>query len=303
MSRIHEALKRAEQERAEREKSAPPVQKPPAELTLPPMTEPEPFVPAFPVEGLGPAPVTVATIAARCKQPQWNPDQTALLFSREESRQYKAEVFRTLRSRLYRIRDQMELRTLLVTSTLPAEGKSFVAANLGQAIAQQHERRALLVDADLRVPRLHTLLGAPQGPGLTEYLRGEADEFAVIQRGSRDGFYFLPSGEISSNPVELVGNGRLKELLKRLAGVFDWIILDSPPMTPVSDASLLADMCDGALMVVKAAATPFDLAQKACAEFKTTPLVGVVLNGIDHGSSYGSYYYSYYGSEPAKAKG
>lgn len=313
MSRIHEALKRAEQERAAREKLAPPAEPPPAELSLPPVTEPanasgeaigqEPFVPPFPAEGFGPSAVTAENIGARCRQPEWNPDQKNLLFAKDESRQYKAEVFRTLRSRLYRIRDQMTLRTLLITSTLPAEGKSFVAANLGHAIAQQHGRRALLIDADLRVPRLHTLLGAPQGPGLTEYLRGEADEFSVIQRGPLDGIYFLPSGDITANPVELIGNGRLKDLLHRLNVVFDWIILDSPPMAPVSDASLLADMCDGALLVVRASATPFDLAQKACAEFKTSPVVGVVLNRIDQGSAYGHYYYTYYGSDSVKTKG
>lgn len=312
MSRIHEALKRAEQERAARDNSPSPVERPPEQVQLPPLTEPvnappqasepEPFVPSFPVEGFGPEPLTSATIAKRCKQQAWNPDSKTLLFAKEESRQYKAEVFRTLRSRLYRIRDQMALRTLLITSTLPAEGKSFVAANLGHAIAQQHGRRALLIDADLRVPRLHTLLGAPQGPGLTEYLRGEIDEFSAIQRGPNDGLCFLPCGNITANPVELIGNGRLKPLLERLSVVFDWIIMDSPPMTPVSDASLLADMCDGALLVVKAAATPFDLAQKACGEFKTAPLVGVVLNGIERGSSYGNYYYSYYGSEPKKQK-
>jgi len=240
---------------------------------------------------------------ARCKQPEWNPDGNTMLFSKGENHQYKAEVFRTLRSRLYRIRDQMNLRTLLITSTLPAEGKSFVAANLGQAIAQQHGRRALVIDADLRVPRLHALFGAPQTPGLTQYLLGEVDEYSAIQRGPRDGFFLMPSGSVVSNPVELIGNGRLKELLDRLRTVFDWIILDSPPMTPVSDSSLLADMCDGALLVVRAGSTPFDLAQKACAEFKNSPLVGVVLNGIDRKTGYNGYYYSYYGPEPEKARG
>jgi len=319
MSRIHEALKRAEQERASREKTEIPVPPAAPEMLLPqmaepasepvlpresaPSREPEPFAPSFSITGYGPEPVSVDALVARCKQPEWNPDANTMLFSKEENHQYKTEVFRTLRSRLYRIRDQMALRTLLITSTLPAEGKSFVAANLGQAISQQHGRRALLIDADLRVPRLHRLLGAPQGPGLTEYLRGEADEYSAIQRGPRDGFFFMPCGDIAANPVELIGNGKLKELIGRLRGIFDWIILDSPPMSPVSDASLLADMCDGALLVVKSGATPFDLAQKACAEFKSAPLIGVVLNGIDRSSAYGSYYYSYYGSEPEKLKG
>lgn len=313
MSRIHEALKRAEQERASREQSATTAPQPQPEIVLQPVSErvkemdptkeAEPFVPSFSMRNYGAEPESYEAILGRCQQPEWKPDAKTMLFAREENHEYKTEVFRTLRSRLYRLRDQISLQKLLITSTLPAEGKSFIAANLGQAIAQQHGRRALLIDADLRVPRLHTLLGAPQSPGLSDYLLGKVDEFSAIQRGPRNGFFFLPCGNTVANPVELIGNGRMKDLLDRVSAMFDWIILDSPPMTPVSDSSLLADVCDGALLVVKAAATPFDLAQKACAEFKNTPLVGVVLNGIDRNANYGSYYYSYYGSETEKPKG
>lgn len=316
MSRIHEALKRAEQERAAQgQTEAPPAQPSTPDLVLPPLTapanEPGPLAspsnepgqsfPSLAIRGYGEGQVRFEDLMARCKQPEWNPDRNTTLFAEEENHQYKAEVFRTLRSRLYRIRDQMNLRTLLITSTLPAEGKSFIAANLGQAIAQQHGRRVLLIDADLRVPRLHTVFGAPQNPGLTDYLSGEADEFSAIQRGPREGFFLMPCGSAVSNPVELIGNGRMKRLLDRLRAAFDWIILDSPPMTPVSDSSLLADMCDGTLLVVRAGATPFDLAQKACAEVKNSGLVGIVLNGIEGSAGYPGYYYSYYGSELEKA--
>ncbi|HVB98380.1 MAG TPA: CpsD/CapB family tyrosine-protein kinase [Candidatus Dormibacteraeota bacterium] len=313
MSRIHEALKRAEQERASRPEGETPTQAPVSALVLPSLAEgaagrePGPdgerLAATFPSPNFGPEAISIESLMARCSQPDWHPDVNTMLFLREGNHQYKTEVFRTLRSRLYRFRDQISLRTLLITSTLPSEGKSFIAANLSQAIAQQHGRRTLLIDADLRIPRLHTLLGAPQSPGLTDYLRGEADETAVIQRGPRDGFFFLPCGAAVANPVELIGNGRMKELLERLTPVFDWIVLDSPPMLPVSDASLLADMCDGVLLVVRSAATPFDLAQKVCGEFKNTPLVGVVLNGIDQHSNYGNYYYNSYGSNGEAPKG
>lgn len=302
MSRIHEALKRAEQERALQKSAAAPVERPETERTLPqPSDEPRPLqgavplVPSFPAAAFRAEPVSVETLLTGCKQPEWNPNGDTLFFGKEENHSYKTEVFRTLRSRLYRLRDQISLRTLLITSALPAEGKSFIAANLSQAMARQHGRRVLLIDADLRAPRLHMLLGAPKNPGLTEYLSGEADEISAIQRGPGDDLFFLPCGSNVANPVELIANGKMKELLERLKGTFDWIVLDSPPMAPVSDASLLADMCDGALLVVRAATTPFDLAQKACAEFKTTPLLGAVLNGFDRHSGYGSYYYSYYG--------
>lgn len=313
MSRIHEALKRAEEERSSREKATRPAPPPAREIDLPqapepardpaPVTTAEAIAPPLPVSVFSPEPVSIDALLNRCQKPAWNPDGNTMVFSQEENHQYKVEVFRTLRSRLYRLRDQMSLQTLLITSTLPAEGKTFISANLGQAFAQQHGRRALLIDADLRAPRLHTMLGAPPSPGLTDYLRGEIDEIATIQRGPGNGFYFLPCGSTVSDPVELIANGKMKHLLDRLKNIFDWIILDSPPMAPVSDASLLADICDGALLVVKSAATPFDLAQKACAEFKNTALLGVVLNGTERNSNYGGYYYSYYGSDAENSSG
>jgi capsular exopolysaccharide synthesis family protein len=188
----------------------------------------------------------------------------------------------------------MPLRTILVSSALPAEGKSFVATNLAKAIVKQHERRALLIDADLRWSRLHLSLGAPQTPGLSDYLLGEADEFAVVQRGQFNNLFFIPGGKVVSNPAELIASERMKELLRKMAPMFDWVILDSPPAVPVADASIMADMCDGVLMVVRSAATPYDMAQKAVQEFKQKHLVGVVLNDVEPREGYSAYYYQYY---------
>lgn len=313
MSRIHEALQRAEHERKSRNLSqddSTPSSSGPSRTQSPSVPAEHMALlddvtsPAFsPFSANGVEPPTIDTLTTRCRQMEWNPQQHAMLLSGESAHQYKAEVFRTLRSRLYRLRDQSPLRSLLITSTLPAEGKSFIAVNLSQAIAQQYGRRAILIDADLRMPKQHLLLGAPQFPGLTEYLRAETDELSIIQRGQNHDLHFIPSGQAVTNPVELIGNGRLKELLHRLKDIFDWIILDSPPMAPVSDAGLLSDMCDGALLVVRAGMTPYDLAQKACADFKHTPLVGVILNAVDGTSHYGSYYYSYYsGAKTGKSQ-
>jgi Mrp family chromosome partitioning ATPase len=105
-----------------------------------------------------------------------------------------------------------------------------------------------------------------------------------------------------SSPAELVANGRLKFLLNRIEPLFDWIIIDSPPAVPVSDAGLLANYCDGVLMVVRSNATPFDIARKARQEFREDHVVGVVLNGIAAGSSYTQYYYSAYGRPNGKGE-
>jgi capsular exopolysaccharide synthesis family protein len=245
---------------------------------------------------------TFDTLLARCSQHNWTPDTKTMLFFNAEEQGYGTEEFRTLRSRLYQMREKLALKKVLVTSALPKEGKSFVAANLAQVMVRQHGRRALLIDADLRGARLHHALGTSATPGLSEYLLGENDEFGVMQRGAMENLFFIPSGRSVSSPAELVANGRLKILLNRVEPLFDWIIIDSPPAVPVSDAGLLANYCDGVVMVVRSNATPSDIARKARQEFKDKHLIGVVLNGIEAGSQpYNQYYYGAYGRPGTKS--
>src|ERR1019366_449638 len=129
------------------------------------------------------------------------------------------------------------------------EGKSFVAANLAQVMVRQHGRRALLIDGDLRNPGMHRHLGATPSPGLADYLLGECDEFAAMQRGPMENLFFMPAGRIVGSAPELLSNGRLKLFLQRVEPLFDWIIMDTSPVIPVSDATLVAKFCDGILMV------------------------------------------------------
>jgi protein-tyrosine kinase len=231
----------------------------------------------------------------RCAKPVWDPYPENMVFCSEQSFSLCAEQFRTLRSRLYQIRQERPIRTLLVTSTAPNEGKTFVTLNLGQAIARQHERRVLLIDADLRASRLHVPLGAPSSPGLADFLRGEADEYSIVQAGVQNNLFFIPAGRPVSNPAELLSNMQLKGLLARLGPLFDWVILDAPPVLPVSDAGVLAGLCDGVVFVIRAGSTAFDLAQMACQEFRGKNLVGIVLNRVEKrvAAAYGAY--SYYG--------
>ena len=229
----------------------------------------------------------------RCARPGWKLDPNTMVFGGKQSFTRCAEQFRTLRSRLYQLQQQQPVRIVLVTSALPGEGKSFVALNLAQAIVRQHERRALLIDADLRASKLHICMGAPSAPGLADYLCGEADEFSTIQNDAQDNLFLIAAGRPVSNPAELLANGRLKSLLDRLAPLFDWIIVDAPPVLPVSDASVLAGMCDGVILVVSAGSTAFDLAQAACQELQDKNLLGVVLNRAKEEATYGAY--SYYG--------
>jgi capsular exopolysaccharide synthesis family protein len=229
-----------------------------------------------------------------CAHPEWRMiDPLTSVFQNPNTRNMASERFRTLRSRLYQVGATRALRRLLVTSGVAAEGKTFVAANLAQSIAHQAERRVLLIDADLRAPRQHVAFGAPRSPGLTEYLRGEADEFQVIQRGVVERLCLLCAGGEVDKPSELLLGERMKYLLNGVSSVFDWIIIDSPPILPVHDASDLAGLTDGVLLVLRAGATHAVVAEKAAEEFKGKNLLGVVLNQVKQDNSYGEYYYPY----------
>jgi capsular exopolysaccharide synthesis family protein len=309
MSRIHEALKKAEQERASQQSpdmaavtddvsvstSAP--------VGVDVVSEAESV---RPVSSLSTDFLRFDDLKARGKAVQWQLDPNQNVFLDSAPATQGAEQFRTLRSRLYQLRASQTLRTLLVTSSIPGEGKSFVANNLAHAIVRQPDRRALLIDADLRRPRLHLLFGAPSAPGLTEYLRGEADELAVIQSNPASNLCFIPGGNEVTNPLELLSNGRMKSLIDRVGPLFDWVILDSPPCVPVSDPSLLADVCDGVLLIVRSGTTPAEVAQKGVQQLQGKTILGIVLNAMDKVHLYDSYYYEAYGygegtAAPARA--
>jgi capsular exopolysaccharide synthesis family protein len=224
-----------------------------------------------------------------CARPVWQPDPSAVVFSESQSSVLGAEQFRTLRSRLYQIRDTSPLKKVLVTSAISGEGKTFVATNLAQAIARERDRKVLLIDGDLRNPQLHLTLGAPLSPGLSDYLRGEASEADIVQYGQEGNLCFIAGGHEVNSASELLLNGRLPKLLGSLAPLFDWVIVDSPPCLPIADAAVLASFTDGVLLVVRATSTPAALAQKARKELQKRNIIGAVLNGIeDH--PHGMYY-------------
>jgi len=312
MSRIHEALKKAELERAAVQGGAVEpnlVSVPLSEVSgIPDSSVAVAAVPTGPggLSGAGitsfAGPFNLDALLTRCAPAEWRPDPATMLFFNGDDGARGTEEFRTLRSRLYHARERMSLKKVLVTSALPKEGKSFTAANLAQVLVRQHGRRVLLIDADLRGPRLHEVLGTASSPGLAEYLNGQNDEFSIMQRGPLEGLFLIPSGRRPEDPAELVANGRLKFLLQRVEPLFDWIIIDSPPAVPVSDAGILAKSCDGVLIVVRSNQTPFDMARKAREEFAGQTVVGVVLNGARDEPAYERYYYGAYQKNGAGAK-
>jgi protein-tyrosine kinase len=296
MSRIHEALKKAAQDR-----NAQGGKRSVSDLVDLTTETTDPLVAAESGQHLDARTglldrVDIGTLpfevfARRFSRVAWKLEPRGSVFSAQANDPIGAEKFRTLRSRLYQIASVQPLKTILVTSSMPAEGKTFIAANLAQSFTRQTDRRILLIDADLRASRLHLLLGAPAKPGLTDYLLGEADEFQITQMGPEGNLCLIPGGREVSNPSEILHSERMKHLLQRMSQAFDWIILDSPPALAVHDASILADMCDGVLFVVRAGSTDFELAEKASLEFREKNLLGVVLNRVQAGDTYGGYYY------------
>jgi protein-tyrosine kinase len=304
MSRIHEALKKAAQERSSRLSSGTSpdfvdVATDVSRTTVPAEDQTSPLLADLPRTRESVV-LSFEDLVKKCKRHHWQLDPRIDVFHSANSNQTGAESFRTLRSRLSQIAGTRQLKTVVVTSSLPQEGKTFVAMNLAQSIARQDRSRVLLIDADLRISRLHQALSAPFTPGLTDYLRGEADEIAVIQRGLEGNLCFIPGGSSVSNPSELLLGTRMKHLLELVTPIFDWVVLDSPPALPVHDASLLADLCDGILFVVRAGETNFEEAEKASSEFRDKNLLGVVLNRVEKSESYGGYHYYGYTAEDEK---
>ncbi|HTZ33128.1 MAG TPA: CpsD/CapB family tyrosine-protein kinase [Methylomirabilota bacterium] len=301
MSRIHEALKKAAQERVAQLGTRG------AESTA--VASPNDLAPEI-LEGLS-EPVARAAnspsepglkydfdqFASRCPHPDWRIDSRTDVFSGEMMAPDVVERFVTLRSRLYQVAAVQPLRRILISSSLPMEGKTFVASNLAHAFSRQSDRRVLLIDADIRAPRLHLSFGARNTPGLSDYLLGDVNELQVTQVGPTGNLCLIPAGKATKDPGELLHRSRMKELLDNMSQLFDWVVIDSPPALAVHDASLLADICDGVLFVVRAGATDFEIAEKAASEFQGKNLLGVVLNRVEKSDAYHSYYYSYSSKE------
>lgn len=204
------------------------------------------------------------------------------------------EAYRVLRTSILFSSPGQSPRILMVTSTLPGEGKTVTTANLATAMAKA-EGDVLLIDADLRRPTLHQLLNVPREPGLSNFLVGETQELPVVPTMVPN-LFLLAAGAIPPNPSELLGSKRLKELLARTQERFSRTILDSPPLMSVTDAAILSTLVEGVLLVVKAEHVP----RKAAREAKDhllelhAPLLGAILNDVPLQRE--GYYYSYYRS-------
>jgi capsular exopolysaccharide synthesis family protein len=207
-----------------------------------------------------------------------------------------AEKFRVLGLRLRTLREKRKLKRIVVTGTAPEEGKSLIAANLALNQARSKVLKTLLIDGDFRRPTLAKRFGVGALlPGLSECLRGERQLSEVVYKLEGPGLWFLPAGMAPENPLELMQSGRLPEVLDQLGTVFDWIIIDTPPMFPLADTTFWMKLSDGVLLVVREGVSQKKLLQRAVETLDRSTLLGLVVNSCRSGEN--KDYYSRYGQD------
>lgn len=203
------------------------------------------------------------------------------------------EQFRRLAATLHTAQGASGLRTLMVTSASPGDGKTLTAINLALVLSESYRRNVLLVDADLRNPSIGDIADVTGSAGLSEALRSSAEQKLALL-SLRPGLTLLPAGRPDPDPIGGLTSMRMRRILEEASQRFDWVILDAPPIGPVADAALLGEMTQGALLVVRAGRTHHELVKKAIEIFGREKILGVILNAVELDSSrgYDGYYYS-----------
>jgi capsular exopolysaccharide synthesis family protein len=239
--------------------------------------EPSPLFPA----GLEQCPTLSVSIPAHSR-----------LVSVEKEESLGAEKFRFLAVRLRQLRQTRPLKKILITSTIPQEGKSTVAANLACTLARRKPHKTLLLEGDLRRPTIATRFGLGRLPGLSEWFRGEGTAMNIYRLESL-GLWVMPAGNAAENPLELMQSGKLSPLMEHLTAWFDWIVIDSPPVLPLGDTSIWARLADGILLVTRPGVTEKQQLQRGLEALEKTKLLGALVN--DSTNAAHSDYYQRYG--------
>ena len=217
-----------------------------------------------------------------------SPDGHLVTFPDSESP--AAEAFHLLGVRLRHLRRQRPLKKVLVTSTIPQEGKSMVAANLACTLALRTQQRVLLVEGDVRRPTQSKIFGITNRPGICEWLSGERSLLRSIYRLEGPGVWLFPAGSSTGNSLELLQSGRVMPMIEQVSNWFDWIIIDSPPILPLADTSVWTTLADGTLLVARQGITQKRQLQRGLEALGTQKLIGAILNSAT-GAAHSDYYY------------
>lgn len=205
-----------------------------------------------------------------------------------------SEQYRRLAAILHHAQADTSMRVVMVTSAISGEGKSLTTANLALTLTRSYERRVLLVDADLRRPTLHTFFTLEGVRGVNEYVQSRgAKPLNLIKVAPR--LTLLPAGRPDSDPLGALTSDTMRRLVQEARDQFDWVLIDTPPIGLLPDAGLLGSMVDGALLVVRAGHSPYDLIKRAIESVGRERVLGLVFNGAQTSRRYGNDYYGYYG--------
>jgi len=264
MGKMQEALRRAEEDRARRGPSARPE-----ERDAPRAGSGASF-------GTGLA--TSVAISSGPRLTDVDPHLVALTDPKSEF----AEQYRTLRSNLMSISAEAPPKVFVVTSAAHGEGTSVTTANLACSFAEETGKRVVVVDADMRKPRLHKLLGIDNQRGLADYLSGGTMIEMIVQRSRLPNLWAVPAGRVPANPAELLGGRGMDDLLARLRRDYDHVVIDAPPVNGTMDAAVLAPRADASVLVVRMDATARNTALRAVELLKKSgaKFVGTVLTGV-----------------------
>ena len=207
----------------------------------------------------------------------------------------QSESFKTLRTRIQFSSDAKDLKIILITSSAPGEGKSIVATNLATSFAQDH-KKTVIIDCDLRKPRVHSIFGDEDSAGFLNYFFGKSSYESIIKKTEVRNLDYITGGSIPPNPSEIIGSPRMKAFILKLRNEYDIIIIDSPPIMAVSDAEILSRLSDGNILVVSADSTEVDWLEESVEllNHEKSIFLGVLLNKFNYKSGYHSYY-KYYG--------
>ncbi len=209
-----------------------------------------------------------------------------------------AEKFRVLGLKLRHLREQRKLKRVVITSSIPEEGKSLVAANLALNQSRSKILKTVLIDGDLRRPELGRRFGFNRSlPGLSEVLRGERQLSEVVYKLEGSGLWFVPAGVTPENPIEIMQTGRLQKTLEQLEAFFDWTIIDTPPVLPLADTPLWMKLADGVLLVTREGVCDKKQLERVVKVIDPATMLGVVVNSCS--SNEQKYYYSRYSSAAA----
>ena len=218
----------------------------------------------------------------KCRKVRLGGDGAPLILLQDDTTKIALEAYSGLRTRLMQAQGKSKVRSIALSSAFPHEGKTLTVMNLGLCYAHLSDQRVLIIDGDLRTGGLTHLMGNPRTAGLAEVLAGKASPNEVILATNQENLFAVPAGSVSEAPPGLFNSPRWPEFIGWCTKTFSVVLVDTPPILPLTDFELLSAACDGIVMVVRAGLVECEMLQKAAARLDSKKLLGVILNGADH---------------------